>query len=229
MGKIATTYELQNPLAAPATDDALVEALLTFANGGEVVIWGQPSPSEKVGAWSLWRPEPTDDEREAHIAFLDGLLRDPWGGLGHVTDKVGKRRPAVAVIRLPDLGPAARRADRSLLPGQDLYMWLAHMKESMEREFVLAAHANGYSFSDFRSFKNVASALTFAMLLVMDQRKPYAKALCRCKLPSCRRFYLAQKNPKGGPANRTYCIPAHREEHHNSSGRKDVAQKRKRK
>jgi hypothetical protein len=220
MGMKPAPYELRNTLPAPAPDDALVGALLAFANGREIVIWGQERPLEQIRAWSLWRTDPSEDERAAHVAFLHGLIGDPWGGLGHVTDKAGRRRPTNAVIRLPDLGSAARRADIALLPNRDFAAWLAHMKESMEREIVLAAHPSGYSLADFRSFKNIASAISFAMLLVMDQKKPYAKALCRCKLPTCQRFYLAQKNLKGGPPNRTYCEPKHRDEHHNSANRK---------
>lgn len=228
MGMKPTAYELRNGLPAPATDDALVGALLAFANGREVAIWGQPRPFEYIDGWSIWRTDPAEDERSAHVDFLHGLMSDSWGGLPHITDNAGRRRPANAVIRLQDLGSGALRADRALLPNQDFYGWLAHMKGSMEREFVLAAHAGGYSFADFRSFKNVASAITLAMLLVMDQRKPYAKALSRCKLPTCLRFYLAQKSPKGGPPNRTYCSPKHRDTHHNSADRKREAQGAKR-
>jgi len=220
MGLKTMAYELRNGLPSPAPDDALVRALLAFANGQDIVIWGQPRPLQQIRVWSLWRADPLKEERAAHVAFLQGLMRDSWGGLPHVTDSAGRRRPTNAVIRLPDLGSVTQRADTALLPNQDFTTWLAHMKESMEREFVLAAHPNGYSFADFRSFKNVAAAITFAMLLVMDQKKPYAKALCRCKLPTCERFYLARKNPKGGPPNRTYCEPNHRNEHHNSADRK---------
>lgn len=114
MGTRATIHELRNTLPAPVSDDALVEALLAFANGRQVVIWGQPRPLEQVRTWSRWRTEPSEDERAAFIAFLHGLMQDPWGGLPHVTDGAGRRRPANALISLPDLGPAARRTDRAL-------------------------------------------------------------------------------------------------------------------
>ena len=220
MGTKPTVYDLRNGLPNPATDDVLVEALLAFANGQKIVIWGQPRPFEYIDTWSLWRAEPSEDERAAHVAYLHGLMSDSWGGLPHIKDNSGRRRPVNAVIRLQDLGSAALPAETDLFPNHDFYGWLAHMKGSIEREFVLAAYPGGYSFADFRSFKNVASAITFAMLLVMDQRKPYAKALSRCKLPRCLRFYLAQKSPKGGPPNRTYCSPKHRDAHHNSADRK---------
>jgi hypothetical protein len=208
------SFELRNTLAAPAPDDALIEALLAFANGRNVVIWGQEKPFERVDAWSRWRAVPAPDERD----FLQGLIEDPWGGMASRTDQAGRRRPTNAVIQLPAL--LAPDRDRALLPTKDPQGWLAHMRESLERELVLVGRRQGYSLADFRSFRNVASALAFAMLLVMDQTKPYANTLCRCKLPRCRSFYLARKNPKGGPANRTYCDPTHRDEHHNSAQRK---------
>jgi hypothetical protein len=219
------TYELRNTLPAPATDDVLVEALLEFANGGDVVIWGQPRPLSQIRTWSRWRAQPSHEERAAHKDFLNGLIQDPWGGLPHVTDRSGKRRPANAVIQLSTLGLSGRRGDRALLPGNDFQTWLAHMTDSIEAELVLAAHPSGYSFADFRAFMNIASAMAFAMLIVMDQRRQYASQLSRCKLPSCRRFYLARKNPRGGPPNRIYCRPNHRDEHHNSAERKIAAQR----
>jgi hypothetical protein len=225
MGHMTTVYELTNNLPNPATDDALVEALLEFANGRDVVIWGQPDPLERVSTWSIWRTQPSAEERSAHVAFLQDLIRDPWGGLGHNTDRTGRRRPANAVIQIGDLGPA--RGDRAVSPRPDFNAWLAHMKKSMERELVLVGRSHGYSLADFRSFRNIASALAFATLLVMDQSKPYSKDLSRCKLRTCQRFYLAQKNPKGGGKNRTYCSPEHRQEHHDSADRKAAARGRK--
>jgi hypothetical protein len=72
-------------------------------------------------------------------------------------------------------------------------------------------------------YRDRHALLSHALLLLLSEQMPYGKALCRCKLPSCGRFYLASKNPKGGPANRTYCSPAHRDEHHNSYERKTSA------
>ena len=82
-----------------------------------------------------------------------------------------------------------------------------------------------------RHFRDIHAVLSEGVLLLMDEHKPYGRTLCRCRLPSCRKFYLARRNPKGGPANRTYCSPEHREEHHNSAERKatDAATKRARK
>jgi hypothetical protein len=211
-------FELINSLPAPADDDALVDALLAFANGRDVVIYGQPTPAE-VRSWSIWRVGPSDEERASHVRFLHGLMADPWGGLGHMVDPLGRRRPTNAVIELPTLEHAAERADRALLPDRDSG-WLAHMHDTINRRLVLVGRRQGYSPADFRSFQHVSTAIAFAMLLVMDQTKPYVKALSRCKWSECQRFYLAHKNPKGGPPNRTYCNDKHRDAHHNSAERK---------
>ena len=71
----------------------------------------------------------------------------------------------------------------------------------------------------------LAAALALGTLLLIDQGRPYQKALCRCKLPRCERFYLARRNPKGGPANRTYCTSDHRDEHHDSAERRAAIRK----
>jgi hypothetical protein len=216
-------FELRNALPAPATDETLVAALIEFANGRDVVIWDQPPPlAQEVRRWSLWREQPSQDERAAHVNFLHRVTEDPWGGLGFRTDASGRRRPSNAVIQMPPL--LGRERDRGLLPDQDFNACLAHMNASMQRELVFVAHHHGYSLADFRAFPNVASALALAMALVMDQARPFAKAFCRCKLPDCQDFYLAQKNPKGGPPNRTYCKPEHRDQHHNSAERKSAGQ-----
>jgi hypothetical protein len=132
----------------------------------------------------------------------------------------------VAVWRLANL-PGASGDERPLLPSQDFHGYLGHMRDSMHPELVLLTHEQGWMPRDFRCFKNVASALAFAALLIVDPTRPYRNALCRCKLERCRRFYLAQKNLKGGPANRTYCSPAHRDAHHNSAERKAAGMNRK--
>jgi hypothetical protein len=82
-----------------------------------------------------------------------------------------------------------------------------------------------------RHFRDIHAVLSEGLLLLMDEQKTFGRTLCRCRLPSCRKFYLARRNPKGGPANRTYCSPTHRDDYHDSADRKaaDAAMKRARK
>ena len=81
----------------------------------------------------------------------------------------------------------------------------------------------GYSLGYFRLFRTARAALAEALVLTLDPDRPYAKKLSRCKYPSCREFYFAEKKRGGGPANRTYCKPAHRLLHNNSSLRKKLS------
>jgi hypothetical protein len=72
----------------------------------------------------------------------------------------------------------------------------------------------------YSSFRDMHARLSYALLLLAEEQAPYQRVLRRCELPSCNKFYLAQRNPKGGPANRVYCSPEHRDERHNSYDRK---------
>jgi len=212
-------FELTNRMVTPATDDDFVEALLAFANSREVVIWHQPPPLGEVRAWSRWRVEPSPDERDSVARYVQRLIEHPQGWLPY--DAQG--RPGNALIEIPVLHPGiAARPDYALLPDQDFATWLAHMHEdTKDPQLVLVAHRRGYSPVYYRRFRYVSSALALAMLLVMDQAKSYRQTLSRCK--QCQRFYLARRNPKGGPANRTYCSPRCRDDHHNSYERKSAA------
>lgn len=217
MGKPAKCFDLQNRLERPANADLLVQALLAFGNGQGVVIWGQPDGLGEVRRWSYWRDDPSQEERDAQVRLLQAVAESPRNPLG-IADSSGRARNAV--IEIP---PLPSVADFALLVDQGLFTWLAHMQASIDLKTILVGHRGGYSLTDFRCFKNVSSALAVAMLMIADQSKPYGKALCRCKWQQCQDFYLAQKNPRGGPANRTYCSPAHRDEHHDSKERKSAS------
>lgn len=76
-------------------------------------------------------------------------------------------------------------------------------------------HDKGIRLGYKRVFPNLPTALKYGLLLLLDTSQPYSRALSQCRLTSCGRFYLAKKNPKGGPANRNYCSEEHRSEAHN--------------
>jgi hypothetical protein len=90
------------------------------------------------------------------------------------------------------------------------------MDASIDSKLILAG--SRASLTQYRYFKNVAAALTVAMLLVADSSRPYLEALCRCKGCSC--FYIARRTKKGELANPVYCTPACRKQYHNSAARK---------
>jgi len=55
---------------------------------------------------------------------------------------------------------------------------------------------------------DLEAAIGFGLLLLLDPTRPYGKNLCRCKLKSCRRFFLAIKKTTGRP-RRQYCSEEH--------------------
>lgn len=67
----------------------------------------------------------------------------------------------------------------------------------------------------YREFRDLHAALTNGVLLLIDPDKRYGRTLSKCN--HCQRFYLARRNPKGGPANRLYCSPACRTKAHDAT------------
>jgi hypothetical protein len=84
----------------------------------------------------------------------------------------------------------------------------------VKRTIIFGNH--GFSLGYHQSFGNVRSALHYAIALMLDLKLPYRNAISRCRWQHCGIFYLAKKNPRGGPANRFYCCPKHRIEAHDS-------------
>lgn len=74
--------------------------------------------------------------------------------------------------------------------------------------------SRGFVLGYAQEFPTLESALNYGVMLLLDISKPYGAALSRCGRSTCKRFYLAKRNPKGGPANKHYCSPAHRDEAH---------------
>jgi hypothetical protein len=210
MGISADCYDLENAITRPATDERLVEALLAFAHGSEVVI----RQSDEVRRWSLWRERPSEVERAALVGLLQRIMRKPGGALGVAP---GPWRGLDAAIELDSLVASSEYA----MPVNEYQLdtCLAHMNKSIERKFVLVpVRRGGYSLVDYPRYLNVAAALTAAMLLVADPSQPYARALCRCK--GCDRFYIARRTKKGQLANGVYHDPECRAKYHNSAARK---------
>jgi hypothetical protein len=78
----------------------------------------------------------------------------------------------------------------------------------------------GFWLGYHQDFKTARALLDYAVMLTLDSKLAFGSLVSRCRLPQCDRIYIATKNPKGGPANRTYCSPDHRNKHHNSAARK---------
>jgi hypothetical protein len=85
---------------------------------------------------------------------------------------------------------------------------------------VNLAGDGGVRLSIHRHFRTARSVLALAAVLAMDNKHDIGSKVYRCKLQTCKSFFLAKQNPKGGPPNRTYCCPEHLKEHHDSSNRR---------
>jgi hypothetical protein len=101
--------------------------------------------------------------------------------------------------------------------GAELFPKAAQLLDGIKTKLTIHFGGRGFWITDTRSFADESRAMDFAVLLLLDRKKPYRKILARCHYGPCQIFYLAQKNPKGGPANRRYCSPEHRNESHNST------------
>jgi hypothetical protein len=196
----AEFYEIRNLRTAPASDDLIVDGLIAFANGAELSIVGQPSRGE---------PRSKSADRPTYVEFLDDMTGARKGILPMLTDEGGRQRPVVAVMDL-------KRGKSSLLPKP------IRSLASVSVNRIVVGRPQGYSLAYYRQFNTVGAALAEAAMLIADPYKPYRASLRRCQYPACQKFYFARKNPRGGPANDTYCVPEHRRLHNNSALRKQT-------
>jgi hypothetical protein len=209
MGNAVERFLLMNEITRPATDEKLVEALFAFARGADVVV----RQSEEIGHWSLWKERPSEEERATLLGLLQRIARKR----GAAWVAPGRWPGPDAVIELDGLTATSDFA----MPVNEYQIdtCLVHMNESIERKFVLVpVKRGGYRLLNYFRYRNVAAALTAAMLLVAAPSEPYASALCRCK--GCDRFYIARRTKKGKLANSVYHDPECRARYHNSAERK---------
>lgn len=78
-----------------------------------------------------------------------------------------------------------------------------------------------------RYFPSFKTAIDFSVMLLLDDSLGFGPALCKCQYSQCRKFYLAKRNPKGGPANRNYCCPDHRDLSHDAKENRGAKSARK--
>ena len=252
----AKSVKLRNAPTAPASDDALVEALLAFASGSRIVVTDQGiSEAGSVDRWSRASASACADDQRCFADVLGAAMRGEREIAEHVTDVLGvppTLQPMVSDyfdgteyaaddgfihIRQGQLWIAS--TSRTSRPGRyfsefepfgkaidsprwlkDFAPYVADLRRTLRFAPLVRLRGGSYTFIQYAVFATISAAMTVAALTVLDSSKPFRGALARCKLPTCGRFYLARKNPAGGPANRTYCSPAHRDEHHNSAARK---------
>ena len=163
---------------------------------------GAPIPDEALIAATL-------DHANGAEVFLNGARQ---------TDPAASRVRLVSVLeRVREAHGLDRKDEARGQAFREILELSLRLLGRLEVRAVYEVRANGLLLDYFRDFLTVDSALSYAVLLMLDQRKPFGPALCRCRLIRCGQFYLAARSPKGGPANRTYCSPEHRAESHDSA------------
>jgi hypothetical protein len=169
---------------------------------------------ELVVVWSTPRRLTTDEEvLMAALAFAKGAdleLRLPDG----------EGRRATALDRDEFVNDAARAIkDRAAFANEFMPTALRLIRAGgLSQSFTVTPSGLRRGFG--RTFKSVRHLLDYALAIIADGENAPGRYFCRCKLPSCRVFYIAKKNPIGGGYNLTYCKREHRTEHHDSSARR---------
>jgi hypothetical protein len=254
---IGNPYILHNAPLAPADGTALVQALLAFVNGRDVVIRDQsdrfvdePLEFTDVTRWSKSQESVDAPGREVFARVLDGIINridqsealvtwrnDPFVDGRHYAVASGLVRWEAKKPRLEIMSPGPGGAvvenlfDRQAVTSDSwLSGFLPYLRElsgSIKRESFITVKDDSYAFVEYRRFVTVSAALTCGLFAVLDESGEFRAKLSRCKLPRCGRYYLASKNERGGPANRTYCSPKHRDEYRDSAERKREARRPK--
>jgi hypothetical protein len=254
---IGKSHILHNAPLGPADSAALMQALLAFVNGREVVIRGQsdrfssePVELTDVTRWSKSQESIDAPGREIFARLLDGIINRTDRPEALVTWRnapfVDGRRYAVSSglirweanrPRLDIMSPGTGRAviedffDRQAVTPDSwlsgFWPYLRELSGSIRRESFIIVKDDSYAFVEYRRFITVSAALTCGLFAVLDASGEFRAKLSRCKLPRCRKYYLASKSERGGPANRTYCDPKHRDEYRDSAERKREARRPK--
>ena len=173
------------------TDQELVEALFGFANDGSVrarlLLQSGASPGE--GLLSRQRDQPRHPEHPGAIAMLgpDGAIV-PVYQPGQL-----ELRDALAQIAQGEVPPAVRES------------WARRAAGVVLLPEFSADGVQRYRYAHFETYATGPQPqIAFALMLLLAG--PFRDQVCRCKLSSCGRFFLASA-PKGGRGApiREYC------------------------
>jgi hypothetical protein len=210
------TFEVLNSPSWPASDDRLVDALLAFANGAEIVMLFKPG--ERAAPSEVWaEPRDPEEQRLRFARILQDLVAAP-----------GRFKPAgEGKMWTQTATPEYLHGEKELLHGRpsiggmNFVGYASNLLLLIEVKPVLVFGPHGYSIQHFRDFRgDLETLLSYVGMLLLDGTKPYGAALSKCRLASCGRFYLARGKEGGGRANRSYCSFECGETYHNSAERK---------
>jgi hypothetical protein len=190
-------FILVNGPGRPASNDDLIQALLAFASGADVVMVSGLAPAEEAGR------RPPTKLRQQFARLLQLAIEDRPQFAAEVEllaiDLVASR----SIVGRPVLVYGER--------GHSIELFLKFSPAvALNYALVLLLDLSKFPHEKRRQPRK-------------RQPKPYLTALSRCQWSDCRRFYIARKQEGGGRENRLFCSTECRRAYHNSAERKKAA------
>jgi hypothetical protein len=192
---------LKNSATAPLDDLAVVHATLAFANGSALFL--EPTRDG--------HPDIRDIARQGDATEWPTKLWQSVVTFLHQEEQLRAKSRAV----LADMSSMrTKSAPRGLKATIADDAWTCRVSERP----VVYRRKGVELVGRFSSFEDHRAVVARGITLFAQHDSPFLAG--HCKLGSCRAFFLARQNPKGGPPNRVYCDSTHRDLHHNSAARK---------
>jgi hypothetical protein len=189
----------------PLSEAELVDVAIAFANGTDFVMSGV-------------RPTPYP---EGAVANLQKVIA------GHLESMICEDQE----LSVDDQKRAAARRRAALSKHLLEMQWGARWDSA---RCVVRAVPGGLQFRYFETLLTAYAVANRGVALLLDPTQEYGAKLCRCRLATCRQFFL-EKRPDDGKRGRTlrrYCSSRHRDEGHEQladARRQRVATKQRRK
>jgi predicted metalloprotease len=189
----------------PLSERGIVEALIEFANRGTFRSWFS------LQHGTQWNPMIRDADSDSPIMKdLRDVFDAERADLRHslsaiVSNSVDKERA---------LEWARRASSLSLVPQFTFQNGQLH---------VAYRHHEGARYDSPPSCQ-----FAYALLLLLDTKRPYGDALCKCRLEKCGKFFWVVR-PRTGRPQRLYCSHEHMQLAHEARAPKRVRDSRDRK
>ena len=211
----------------PLTERELVELLLDLVNEGSLSIgqWSELVEGARFGAYRAPPGEPSLGISESRLAALRGFLEErvlirEFEAAAFVRRRKQKELASRLPQRTPALSMMEEHLPRLLNPHRvrkELYFQRRRDEQSVlgkakpeprrGRQVSVRAGAGGTLIPERYVSDCRETALNFALLLVIDPSKAFGADLCRCHLPTCRRFWLLNRSSEAGKPVRNYHSP----------------------
>lgn len=203
----------------PISPLGYIEACINLANNPSEFEDGEVAPQE---------PAPDAGLINVYLTIMNAkdpewtmVIHEDFAKLNRRDAKALRSRVRDALSTASSSLATARRKRRKAIDG---------MLDGISVETDLCLKADGRVEHQHR-YKPVHhdSAIALLWMFLLDPGRPFGNELRQCALPDCGRFFLAQKNPSGGP-RRKYCSTdhAHKADKLKAMERYEYRKKRKR-